>query len=206
MSAIASPRAVRAASIAAAIDANIRAHFRAASPAAIAIGMIWYDNARLHAHAIGLAARKSMEVGAAIIASFSPLTGWDLNLRRAWTFATTGHAATFGAHNRMATLALTLGVDAVTGPKVNPFARAMIGDLSQVPCDSWMNFAATYGPDTEEAREAARIHKAKAKVPALNETRRAAVEATCRAIAAEEGIMPAQVQAIVWINARGAAF
>ena len=192
-------------SMSATIDANLRAHFRAATPSARIDGTVWYDMARAHAHAIGLALGKPMEVGAAIIAAFSPLTGWDLNLRHADTFVRTGRAPTFGAHNRMASLALVDGADAITGPKIGPFCRAIMGDLSQVVVDSWMNFAADYGPDTAEAAEAARVHRVSAEVSNLGVRRRRAIDASIRAIAAETGLMPAQVQAIVWINARGAA-
>jgi len=205
MSATMSARASRIQSEAVAIDANLRAHFRAASPEAIIGGLEWYGMARHYCHAIALLVGKPLETGAAIIAAFSPLTPWSLNLRKADAFARTGYAPAFGAHNRAATLALTMGVDAVPGPKVNPFARAMIGDLCQVPCDSWMHFAAHYGPNTPEADAARRTGKAKGKVPSLTEPRRRAVEATCRAIAQETGLMPAQVQAIIWCEARGTA-
>jgi hypothetical protein len=205
MSATMSPRAARLASDAATIDANLRAHFRAASSEEVDAGMAWYYMARCHAHAVAFIACRPMEYGAGIIASFSPLTGWALNLRRANEFARTGRAAAFGAHNRMATLVMELGIDGVTGPKVEPFARAMVGDLCQVPCDSWMNFAAWYGPDSAAAADARRTRKVRVKVPALTDARRRIMESTCRAIAEESGIAPAQVQAIIWVRVRGSA-
>lgn len=184
---------------------NIRAHFRAASAQDHADGMIWYPNARLHAHAISLALRKPLECGAGIIASYSPLTGWAQNLAHAWSFVRTGNAPTFGAHNRMAAAVLVDGMDAVTGPKINPFGRAMMGDLSQVVNDSWMNFIATYAPGTEEAATARRIHKVTAKVPNLGVKRRREMDAAVRQIADESGLWPAEVQAITWVEGRGSA-
>lgn len=168
----------------------------AASPETIEAGMCWYDEA--HGFALQLAEQYGVTVqqAACVIAAHSMNASWAMNMRRAED-QLAGRAWGLGAAKAMAAAAIANPDDPfrfIVGAKLNPFAHNVAGDLSQVATDRWMQRA---GFNTSDERVCSRL------VGRVG-VRDKLIEAISKA-AAEVGVAPAIMQAIVWVHVRGSA-
>jgi hypothetical protein len=148
---------------------------------------IWYREAEEVAEDIAEAMNTSLEVGACIIAAFSPRERWSSNIAKATSFALGNKPKGLSNNLRMAENALTQGFDALKGLKTNAFARAIAGDTHAVVIDVWMMRAAQMNSDSP------------------NVTQYRALTAAVNNVAREFDIMPRTAQALIWIIVRGGA-
>lgn len=146
---------------------------------------IWYRLARCHAHAIAFTMDIPLENAASIISAFSPRVQWNRNMDLAWQFATGQDVRCLTLSKRNAEKAKTMGFAALNGLKTNAFARNISGDLNAVTIDAWM--LRPFG-----LRDAT-----KANYRTLSEA--------IRVVAAEVGMTPADLQALIWVRLRGKA-
>ena len=168
---------------------NITRRFRTivkrATPADIATAALWYVDAEKIAREICF---YDVQIGASVLAAFSPRQRWAKNVEQARAFMRGEIVRTLGNNIRMAENSLTMGFDALKGPKTNAFARAIAGDPNAVVIDVWMMRAAGFDHDS----------------PNLTEYRMTAK--AVENIARELGITPRTAQALIWILQRGEAF
>lgn len=175
--------------------AAIRSAYERATDAQHAEGLRWYPEAYDIAATIAGRTGLPIEVVAAIISALSPRNKWHRNVLDAAMYAeaavcggTMPKACTYGANQRKAWAIATSGdISALRGRKVESFiANIARRDYSRVTVDVWAIRAATNG--------------AKDAVTSDGEYR--AVELAYQAVAAEVGIAPAHLQAIVWVVVR----
>jgi len=148
---------------------------------------IWYREAEEVAEDIAEAMNTSLEVGACIIAAFSPRERWSTNIAKAMLFANGGTPKGLSNNLIMAQRSVTDGFDALKGLKTNAFARAIAGDTDAVVIDVWMCRAAMLDNDSPNVGQYRMLSEA------------------CRTVAAEFGITPRTAQALIWIVVRGSA-
>jgi hypothetical protein len=170
--------------------------YAAASPETVAAGTCWYDEA--HAFALTLAERYQVTVqqAACVIAAHSMNASWKMNVRRAEAHLA-GEPWGLGAAKAMAAAALANPDDPfrfIVGAKIHPFAHNVAGDLSMVATDRWMQRAG-FNTDSDQVC---------AKLIGRNGVRAKLIEAIAKA-AADIGIAPAILQAIIWVHVRGSA-
>jgi hypothetical protein len=166
------------------IARNYRKIIRSATPGDIATAALWYVEAESIAREIA----DDVEVGASVIAAFSPRQRWATNVRMARQFMSGENPRTLGNNLRMAHRALNMGFDALNGLKTNAFARAIAGDANAVVVDVWMMRAAGFEHDSP------------------NVTQYRIVTDAVNRIARETGLEPRVAQALIWILQRGEAF
>ena len=148
---------------------------------------VWYFEAQEVAEDVAENMGASLEIGASIVAAFSPRERWASNVAKALAFSMNKPVKGLSNNLRMAQDAMTLGFDALKGLKTNAFARAIAGDTDAVVIDVWMMRAANMPTDSptkgmyRELSEAVRI------------------------VAAEFGLTPRTAQALIWIIVRGSA-
>jgi hypothetical protein len=120
-------------------------HYKESSPATRSAGALWYPQAYEHASCIATRQRTPIERVVYVIAALSPLQGWTRNLEIAedairnhkrgvqapWSF-------TFGQLEHKAVHILDGNLEALSGPKVTAFARAILGDITATVIDGWM--------------------------------------------------------------------
>jgi len=151
----------------------------------IAAAERWYEEAGEHAERIAWHLDSTLEVAACVIAAFSPRQAWVRNLQHAYTYAQGGTIPGLRIWTVMADASLTGGFDALKGPKTNAFARNIAGDVDAVTIDSWMMRAAGMsGLDSPTVVQYRRIADA------------------VRALAAELGMTPRGMQALIWLRIR----
>jgi hypothetical protein len=143
----------------------------------------WYRMARCHAHAVALTLGVSLECGASILSAFSPRVTWNRNCVLAHAFANGEVVACLGNSIRAAERAKTMGFGALNGKKTNAFARNIAGDLNAVTIDAWM--LRPFGMKSVSVRNYRILSEA------------------IRTVAAESGMTPADMQALLWIRIRG---
>ena len=143
----------------------------------------WYRMARCHAHAVALTLGVSLECGASILSAFSPRVTWNRNCVLAHAFANGEVVACLGNSIRAAERAKTLGFGALKGLKTNAFARNIAGDTNPVTIDAWM--LRPFGMKSVSVRNYRILSEA------------------IRTVAAESGMTPADMQALLWIRIRG---
>jgi hypothetical protein len=129
----------------------------------------------------------TLEVGASIVAAFSPRERWSSNVAKALAFSMNKPVAGLSNNLRMAESAKVSGFDALRGLKTNAFARAIAGDTDAVVIDVWMMRAASMSTDSP------------------NKGQYLALSDAVRKVAAEHGITPRTAQALIWIIVRGGA-
>jgi hypothetical protein len=166
------------------IARNYRKILKSAKPADIATAATWYVEAESIARSIA----DDVEVGASVIAAFSPRQRWSTNVRMAQAFMACEDVRTLGNNLRMAANALNSGFDALKGLKTNAFARAIAGDTEAVVIDVWMMRAAGFEHDSP------------------NVTQYRMASDAVRRVAGEWNIDPRTMQALIWILQRGEAF
>jgi hypothetical protein len=148
---------------------------------------VWYRDAEEVAEEVARNLDTTLEVGASVVSAFSPRERWSSNITKAIAFSL-GHAVKGLPNNlKMAQTSLTLGFDALRGPKTNAFARAIAGDNDAVVIDIWMCRAAGLPTDSPSQSQ-------------YNELSRAV-----RNVAKEFGLTPRTTQALIWVIVRGSA-
>jgi hypothetical protein len=148
---------------------------------------VWYFEAQEVAEDVAENMGASLEIGASIVAAFSPRERWSTNVAKALAFSMNKPVSGLSNNLRMAQNAMSYGFDALKGQKTNAFARAIAGDTDAVVIDVWMMRAAgmpTDSPNKSQYRE---------------------VSQAVRNVAAEFGITPRTAQALIWIIVRGSA-
>jgi hypothetical protein len=148
----------------------------------------WYLEAQEVAEDVAEIMGTSLEVGASIVSAFSPRERWATNVAKAYAFANGKPVVGLTNNLNMAKRATELGFDALKGQKTNAFARAIAGDTDAVVIDTWMIKAA--GLDASKG---------------VNKSQYNALAQAVRAVAAEHGITPRTMQALIWIIKRGSA-
>lgn len=178
------------------IMANIRTSFDAATLEERSAGLHWYDSARELAGYLGARYWVAPTVAAAVIAAHSANASWSVNVARAHA-QLAGYPVGLGAAIRMSAAAMAdpeNALDYVIGPKLHPFACNIAGDLSVVATDRWAQRAGFNSFDDALCR---RLIERKG----VRDTLILAYQKT----AADVGLEPAVLQAIVWVQTRGRA-
>jgi len=148
---------------------------------------VWYRDAEEVAEEVARNLDTTLEVGASIVAAFSPRERWSTNVSKSIEFSMGKRPKGLQNNLLMADNAMLKGFDALNGLKTNAFARAIAGDTDAVVIDVWMMRAAlmpTDSPNKSQYRE---------------------VSQAVRIIASEFGITPRTAQALIWIVKRGSA-
>jgi len=148
---------------------------------------VWYRDAEEVAEEVARNLDTTLEVGASIVAAFSPRERWSTNVAKAIAYSLGSRPAGLGNNLRMADAAVAAGFDALKGAKTNAFARAIAGDTNAVVIDVWMMRAA--GMETDSP----------------NKTQYAMLSDAVTAVAQQFGITPRTAQALIWIIVRGGA-
>lgn len=148
---------------------------------------VWYFEAQEVAEDVAENMGASLEIGASIVAAFSPRERWSTNVAKALAFSMNKPVSGLSNNLRMAQNAMSYGFDALKGQKTNAFARAIAGDTDAVVIDVWMMRAA--GMETDSP----------------NKSQYNAIADSVREVAAEFGITPRTAQALIWIIVRGSA-
>lgn len=159
-----------------------------ATTAEIMQAATWYADAHDIARSLAFDTGHGIDKTASVISAFSPRVHWHRNVQLATDFLHGRDVAALGASINNANRALTMGFDALKGLKTNAFARNIAGDLSAVTIDTWMIKAAGM-PGTR----------------GINKTQYGVLANAVTDLAAEYGIAPAQLQALIWIVVRGRA-
>jgi hypothetical protein len=149
---------------------------------------VWYHEAQEVAEDVAENLGVSLEIGASIVAAFSPRERWSSNVAKALAFSMGKPVAGLQNNYRMAQSALENGFDALRGQKTNAFARAIAGDPNAVVIDVWMIRAA--GMDASKG---------------VNKSQYNMLADAVRRMAKEHGLTPRTAQALIWIVKRGSA-
>ena len=159
----------------------------AATMSQVEAASVWYFEAQEVAEDVAENMGASLEVGASIVAAFSPRNRWANNVAQAYAFSQNKPVSGLQNNLRMAQGAMVAGFDALKGMKTNAFARAIAGDTDAVVIDVWMMRAA--GMDTDSP----------------NKGQYRAISDAVRKVASDHGITPRTAQALIWIIVRGSA-
>lgn len=145
----------------------------------------WYIDAEKVAHEVARNLNSDLEVGASVVSAFSPRERWTTNVAKAIAFSLGEKPVGLPNNLKMAEKALSLGYDALKGQKTNAFARAIAGDETAVVIDVWMLRALGIEKKTPTQTQYVEMARAVKKV------------------AAEYGMTPRAMQALIWIIVRG---
>lgn len=155
--------------------------------------LTWYVANRLRLERIAVDADLPGEVVVHVAATLSPATSWGIVLRDLPDFLARAKAgellppfATYGRQRYLAARIVALGVDAVggaKGPKVRPFALALLGDASQVVVDRHVARYALGDPD--------RV--------AVSAPERRAIQDAHRVAGTALGVAPRDLQSLLWV-------
>lgn len=176
--------------------ANIRKWYARADSDEWIDGSHWYSRAFDAAQEINVATTCGIATSIGVIAALSPRNKWDRNLTDALNLITSPSADTVVStphSNKFKALRIIEGQnpwDVLRGNKVRSFYNCITNyaTTDDVCIDSWAIRAATCGKkETATDKQYADIQKAYRKV------------------AAEYGIKPHQLQAIVWVTIRNAS-
>jgi hypothetical protein len=149
---------------------------------------VWYFEAQEVAEDVAENLGVSLEVGASIVAAFSPRERWSSNVAKSLAFSMGKPVVGLSNNLRMAESAMTNGFNALNGQKTNAFARAIAGDSDAVVIDVWMIRAAYL--DASKG---------------VNKTQYNTLVDSVRKVAKEFGLTPRTAQALIWIVKRGSA-
>ena len=148
---------------------------------------LWYADAEKVAHEVARNLDTTLEVGASVVSAFSPRERWSSNVEKAVAFSLGKKVVGLSNNLKMAQASLTLGFDALKGPKTNAFARAIAGDQNAVVVDVWMVRAAGMDKDSP------------------NKTQYAEISQAVKRVASYRDMTPRTMQALLWILVRGSA-
>lgn len=146
---------------------------------------VWYRDAEEVAEEVARNLDATLEIGASIVAAFSPRERWSSNVSKSIEYSLGKRPKGLQNNLLMADNAMTMGFDALKGLKTNAFARAIAGDVDAVVIDVWMMRAANMQTDSPS----------KTQYRALSEV--------TRIVANEFAITPRTTQASIWIVKRG---
>lgn len=175
--------------------------YRAATPETIARGLAWYGDALDVALTMTeLDDTLTLEAAAAVIAAYSPQLPWVANKRAALTFARSGsrEAGVMNSSHDRATRVCGQAdpISALNpigrAPKIESFARNIMGDTDSVTIDVWAVRVALGDRDDAD------------KILARRNVYRDLADCYRKA-AAELGVAPSAVQAVTWCQIRGRA-
>lgn len=173
---------------------NLRRAYLATTDAERAAGIDWYPNA-LHfaqgaAHAHGIATENAVVA----LVHLSPRTSWQRNKNLLLELLATGEARTLGAAVRKARLAVEASdpFETLKSPKVSAFARNILGDYEPVTVDRWA--ARMADPNIQGVTKVG-----------LSLVQYEQIERAYRQCAKGQSITPAELQAVLWVAARGKA-
>lgn len=176
---------------------RILAAYYSAEPWQLEAGTRWYDNAQQWVRDAAKRHQVDAEVVAGVVAAYSPQTRWVSNLVDA-EYHLAGRplrSGVMGSNVNRARNVELFGLDGLgKGPKVNAFARNILGDTDAVTVDVW---AARAALDTEDERELANTLRWVGAYQLIADAYRKA--------AAETGVTPHVMQATVWVVTRGKA-
>ena len=159
-----------------------------ATLAQVEAASVWYHEAQEVAEDVAENLNASLEVGASIVAAFSPRERWASNVAKSLAFSMGKPVVGLSNNLAMANNSLTMGFDALNGQKTNAFARAIAGDTDAVVIDVWMI-------------RAAHLDASKG----VNKTQYNTLADSVRKVAKEFGLTPRTSQALIWIVKRGSA-
>lgn len=154
----------------------------------IADAAVWYNDAQEVALEVARNLETSLEVGASIVAAFSPRQTWGRNVINAIEFSHGNFVPGLANNMNMAVKSLNMGFDALNGQKTNAFARNIAGDTNAVTIDVHMIKAA--GLDASKG---------------VNKTEYNLLADCVRIVAKEFGLAPSVMQALIWVVQRGSA-
>lgn len=148
----------------------------------------WYGDARDVALEVAHNLNSCVEVGACVVAAFSPRQAWKRNVDNAIAFSKGKHVPGLSNNMTMANNSLTMGFDALNGQKTNAFARNISGDTDAVTIDVWMIRAAGFNASK-----------------GVNKSDYNLLAECVRDVAKAFGISPSVMQALIWVVLRGSA-
>lgn len=175
---------------------RLRAHYKAASADDVASGRGWYSEARMVAEDLAATYACTVDTAARVLAVLSPNVTWAQNVHgthcafEGWRVGTPWQewlGSGYGINRHKASRIIGGDLDALQGPKVSVFHRAIMGDPNACTVDLWMMRAAGFDHDSPTTRE------------------RRVVVAALQRVARETGETVRDLQAIVWIVVRGNA-
>ena len=145
----------------------------------------WYRDAEEVAEDVAENLCTSLEIGASVIAAFSPRERWSTNVVKAIEFSLGNEPKGLKNNLHMAYASLELGFDALNGLKTNAFARAIAGDHDAIVIDVWMCKAANVDFDSP------------------NKTQYNDMSSAVEMCAKKFGLTNRTTQALIWIVKRG---
>lgn len=151
-------------------------------------GLRWYDDARTVIDVLARRFQIPRATVANVVATLSPRVLWPRCLVIAyWLFEKGGGAKPPGTLSAVWQRAVRVYEDDAppTGPKVEAFARALMGDDTAVVIDSWMLRAAGLPVDFK-----------------VTPTRLAAFQEVLQALSREHALPITTLQALIWEGAR----
>ena len=168
---------------------TLRYHYDNAEPWTREAGADWYGNARLIAQQLAERYSVTLEQAAGVIAALSQRQRWKRNLELARQCLAGERLTGIFGHMHYKVEDILAGehpLDVLRGPKIIAFYRAIMGDDWAVVLDTWMLDSMAPGHWTTEKQY-------------YTLAQRLAEQAV------EVGLLPAQFQAIIWIQLRGDA-
>lgn len=159
-----------------------------ATLAQVEAASVWYHEAQEVAEDVAENLGVSLEIGASIVAAFSPRERWSSNVAKSLAFSMGKPVTGLSNNLAMAKSSMALGYDALNGQKTNAFARAIAGDTDAVVIDVWM-IRASYLDASK----------------GVNKTQYNTLVDSVRKVAKEFGLTPRTAQALIWIVKRGSA-
>ena len=162
-----------------------RTYIQEATPGQIEQAAKWYLDAERVAEKVAENLEATLEVGASVVSAFSPRERWTSNVAKAIAFSLGEQVTGLSNNLRMAQASISLGYEALRGPKTNAFARAIAGDEHAVVVDVWMMRASGIGVDNP------------------NKTQYTEISQAIKEVSAEFGLTPRTTQALIWIMVRG---
>ena len=167
------------------LENTFRRYIEDATPGQIEQAAVWYLEAEKVANKVAENLETNLEIGASVVSAFSPRERWTSNVTKAIHFSLGKPVTGLPNNLRMAQASLTLGYEALRGPKTNAFARAIAGDENAVVVDVWMMRAGGFSVDSP------------------NNTQYTEVVEAIKTVANEVGLTPRTTQALIWIMVRG---
>jgi hypothetical protein len=167
------------------LEQTFRTYIQDATPGQIEQAAKWYLDAERVAERVAENLNSTLEVGASVVSAFSPRERWTINVAKAVAFSLGEQVTGLSNNLRMAQASISLGYEALRGPKTNAFARAIAGDEQAVVVDVWMMRASGIGVDNP------------------NKTQYTDISQAIKTVSAEFGLTPRTTQALIWIMVRG---
>ena len=167
------------------LEQTFRTYIQDATPGQIEQAAKWYLDAERVAERVAQNLNATLEVGASVVSAFSPRERWTSNVAKAVAFSLGEQVTGLSNNLRMAQASISLGYEALRGPKTNAFARAIAGDEQAVVVDVWMMRASGIGVDNP------------------NKTQYTEISQAIKTVSAEFGLTPLTTQALIWIMVRG---